>query len=111
MLVVLSSKIEVNLSVESPYLSTEQLDLLALKAHVVDDPQNLLGTNWSTTTSFCRWIGVTGESTHHRVTSLNLSAMGLKGTILLNFGFLLRSIFPVTTFMAHYPSICLICIG
>ncbi|XP_022733992.1 receptor kinase-like protein Xa21 [Durio zibethinus] len=74
-------------------ISTDQLALLELKAHVISDPQNFLATNWSTATSVCNWIGVTCGSRHRRVTALNLFGMNLSGTIpphLGNLSFLVR---------------------
>ncbi|XVF65056.1 hypothetical protein PTKIN_Ptkin09bG0215800 [Pterospermum kingtungense] len=62
-------------------ITTDQMALLALKSHVTHDPGNLLAIGWTTSTFVCKWIGVTCGSTHHRVTALNLSGMGLTGTI------------------------------
>ncbi|XP_021287624.1 receptor-like protein 12 isoform X1 [Herrania umbratica] len=79
------------LSAESPTTTTDQLALLALKAHVTHDPQNLLATNWTNATSVCNWIGVTCGSNHQRVTTLDLSNMSLVGTVpphLANLSFL-----------------------
>lgn len=59
----------------------DQLALLALKAHVTNDPLNVLASNWSTNTSVCNWFGVTCSPRHRRVTALNLAYMGLLGTI------------------------------
>lgn len=59
--------------------------LLVFKAHIIAlDPQNVLAI-WFSTPHFCNWFGVTcGNSSatdqHSRVTSLNLSDMGLLGT-------------------------------
>jgi hypothetical protein len=64
-----------------PNISTDQLALLALKARITYDPRNVLTNNWSTSTSVCNWIGITCGFRHHRVTALNLSYMGLVGTI------------------------------
>ncbi|XP_021802019.1 probable LRR receptor-like serine/threonine-protein kinase At3g47570 [Prunus avium] len=61
-------------------ISTDQSALLALKSHITTDPQNIL-VNWSTTTSVCNWVGVTCGARHLRVAVLNLSYMGLTGTI------------------------------
>ncbi|TYG82097.1 hypothetical protein ES288_D01G060000v1 [Gossypium darwinii] len=61
--------------------STDQSALQALKAHVVTDPQKILETNWSITTSVCNWAGVTCGSQHQRVIALNLSNMLLTGTL------------------------------
>jgi LRR receptor-like serine/threonine-protein kinase FLS2 len=64
-----------------PNISSDQLALLALKASITYDPHNVLTNNWSTSTSVCNWIGITCGFRHHRVTALNLSYMGLVGTI------------------------------
>ncbi|TQD86183.1 hypothetical protein C1H46_028259 [Malus baccata] len=63
--------------------STDQSALLALKAHITSDPQNILTTNWSSTSNsnICNWVGVTCGARHHRVMALNLSHMGLAGVI------------------------------
>ncbi|XP_021599558.1 probable LRR receptor-like serine/threonine-protein kinase At3g47570 [Manihot esculenta] len=62
-------------------LSTDESALLALKAHITDDPHNLLTHNWSSTTSVCNWIGISCGSRHRRVIALNLTNMGLRGSI------------------------------
>ncbi|XP_042942703.1 LRR receptor-like serine/threonine-protein kinase EFR [Carya illinoinensis] len=67
-----------------PNIATDQSALLALKFGISHpDPayHNILASNWSTNTSVCNWIGVTCGSKHHRVITLNLSYMGLEGTI------------------------------
>ncbi|PRQ29196.1 putative protein kinase RLK-Pelle-LRR-XII-1 family [Rosa chinensis] len=61
-------------------LTTDQSALLALKANVTSDPQDLL-SNWSTNTSACNWVGVTCGHVHLRVAALNLSYFGLTGRI------------------------------
>ncbi|CAL2237833.1 unnamed protein product [Prunus armeniaca] len=61
-------------------ITTDQSALLALKSHIPSDPHNIL-VNWSTTTSVCNWVGVTCGTRHLRVSVLNLSYMGLSGTI------------------------------
>ncbi|XP_048131724.1 receptor kinase-like protein Xa21 [Rhodamnia argentea] len=67
---------------EQPSSSTDQASLLALKQHITDDPEDLLSTNWTETTSVCNWVGITCGTTHtSRVTSLNLAFMGLSGTL------------------------------
>ncbi|KAG6696168.1 hypothetical protein I3842_09G134700 [Carya illinoinensis] len=66
-----------------PNIATDQSALLALKfgiSHPNPD-HNILASNWSTNTSVCNWIGITCGSRHHRVIALNLSYMGLEGTI------------------------------
>ncbi|KAG2684930.1 hypothetical protein I3760_10G099200 [Carya illinoinensis] len=60
-------------------VTTDQSALLALKDHV-------LTNNWSTSTSVCNWVGVICGSKHLRVKALNLSYMGLVGTIPLHIG-------------------------
>ncbi|BBH00995.1 Leucine-rich repeat protein kinase family protein [Prunus dulcis] len=61
-------------------ITTDRSALLALKSHITSYPHNIL-FNWSTTTSVCNWVGVTCGARHLRVASLNLSYMGLTGTI------------------------------
>ncbi|KAG7959963.1 hypothetical protein I3843_10G096200 [Carya illinoinensis] len=66
----------------TPNITTDQYALLALKAHISFDPQNHWTKNWSNTnTSVCNWVGVICGSRHNRVMALNLSFIGLVGTI------------------------------
>ncbi|XP_070674456.1 probable LRR receptor-like serine/threonine-protein kinase At3g47570 [Malus domestica] len=71
------------LAIAHTNLSTDQSALLALKAHITSDPQNILTANWSSASNsdICNWVGVTCSARHHRVTALNLSYMGLAGVI------------------------------
>ncbi|XP_024179799.1 probable LRR receptor-like serine/threonine-protein kinase At3g47570 [Rosa chinensis] len=62
-------------------ITTDRSALLALKDHITSDPQNMILTNWSTTTPICNWVGVICGARHHRVAALNLSYFGLAGTI------------------------------
>ncbi|KAK2978935.1 hypothetical protein RJ640_002476 [Escallonia rubra] len=63
-------------------ITTDQSALLALKARVVTlDPHGLFVTNWSSATPVCDWVGVICSRRHNRVAALNLSNMGLVGTI------------------------------
>ncbi|PRQ22578.1 putative non-specific serine/threonine protein kinase [Rosa chinensis] len=62
-------------------ITTDRSALLALKVHITSDPQNMIFTNWSTTTPVCNWVGIICGARHHRVTELNLSYFGLAGTI------------------------------
>ncbi|PRQ48725.1 putative protein kinase RLK-Pelle-LRR-XII-1 family [Rosa chinensis] len=62
-------------------ITTDRSALLALKARITSDPQNMIFTNWSTTTPICNWVGVTCGARHHRVADLNLSYFSLTGTI------------------------------
>ncbi|KAG8502418.1 hypothetical protein CXB51_000452 [Gossypium anomalum] len=48
---------------------TDQSALLALKDHVIHDPENVLTTNWS------------ASSPHRRVTALDLTGLGIVGTL------------------------------
>ncbi|XP_038991026.1 LRR receptor-like serine/threonine-protein kinase FLS2 [Hibiscus syriacus] len=45
-------------SMELTTILTDQSALLALKHHVVHDPENVLATNWSTSAPVCNWFGV-----------------------------------------------------
>ncbi|KAB2615413.1 LRR receptor-like serine/threonine-protein kinase [Pyrus ussuriensis x Pyrus communis] len=71
------------LAIAHTNFSTDQSALLALKAHIISDPQNILTANWSSASNsdICIWVGVTCGARHHRVTALNLSYMGLAGVI------------------------------
>ncbi|PPR88687.1 hypothetical protein GOBAR_AA31997 [Gossypium barbadense] len=60
---------------------TDQSALLALKDHVIHDPKNVLTTNWSASAPVCNWFGVSCGSKHRRVTALNLTGLGLVGTL------------------------------
>ncbi|CDP08221.1 unnamed protein product [Coffea canephora] len=65
-------------------LGTDQSALLALKAHITSGQKEFLSKNWSSAaaaSSVCDWIGVQCGSRHQRVTALNISNMGLTGTI------------------------------
>ncbi|TQD86175.1 hypothetical protein C1H46_028251 [Malus baccata] len=71
------------LAIAHTNFSTDQSALLALKAHITSDPQNILTANWSSASNsdICKWVGVTCGARHHRVMALNLSHMGLAGVI------------------------------
>nr|XP_027082867.1 LRR receptor-like serine/threonine-protein kinase EFR [Coffea arabica] len=65
-------------------LGTDQSALLALNARITSEQHEFLSKNWSSTaapSSVCDWIGVQCSSRHQRVTALNMSNMGLTGTI------------------------------
>ncbi|KAG6642330.1 hypothetical protein CIPAW_09G135200 [Carya illinoinensis] len=55
--------------------------LLLFRISHPNPDHNILASNWSSNTSVCNWIGVTCGSRHHRVIALNLSYMGVEGTI------------------------------
>ncbi|WCJ30085.1 Leucine-rich repeat protein kinase family protein [Euphorbia peplus] len=67
--------------ITSKNISTDEDALLALKAHITNDPQNLLASNWSKDTSVCDWIGITCGTRHRRVRGIRLRNMSLTGTI------------------------------
>ncbi|KAB2095607.1 hypothetical protein ES319_A01G050100v1 [Gossypium barbadense] len=60
---------------------TDQSALLALKDHVIRDPENVLTTNWSASSPVCNWFGVSCGSKHRRVTALDLTGLGFVGTL------------------------------
>ncbi|KAK2975472.1 hypothetical protein RJ640_028661 [Escallonia rubra] len=63
-------------------ITTDQSALLEFRAHIINlDPQHILANNWSSTTPVCNWAAVTCSRRHNRVATLNLSYMGLVGTI------------------------------
>ncbi|KAM3394110.1 hypothetical protein P3S68_003112 [Capsicum galapagoense] len=66
--------------------TTDKLALLSLKSQIISDPFHFLDESWSPTTFSCHWVGVTYESHHQQVKSLNLSSMALTGKIHREFG-------------------------
>ncbi|PRQ37486.1 putative protein kinase RLK-Pelle-LRR-XII-1 family [Rosa chinensis] len=61
---------------------TDLTALLAIQSKLTFEPtKTVLGGNWTTNTSFCDWIGVSCSKRRQRVTALDLSYMGLQGTI------------------------------
>ncbi|CAA2988188.1 probable LRR receptor-like serine threonine-kinase At3g47570 [Olea europaea subsp. europaea] len=86
-------------------INTDQSALLSLKSQI-SDPKNMLSSNWSTVTSVCSWIGVTCDSRRHRVIALNISDMGLTGTVppqLGNLSFLVSLIMSRNVFYGNLP--------
>nr|XP_027088252.1 receptor kinase-like protein Xa21 isoform X1 [Coffea arabica] len=81
--------------------------LLELKDHITSDPYSILAKNWSISSSVCNWIGVTCSYTHHhRVRALNISNMGLAGSIPSNLGnlsFLVSLDMGDNSFHGHLP--------
>ncbi|KAF3612701.1 putative LRR receptor-like serine/threonine-protein kinase-like, partial [Capsicum annuum] len=61
--------------------TTDQLAPLSLKSRIISDPFHASDESWSLATSVCHWVGVTCESRHQRVKSLNISNMALIGRI------------------------------
>ncbi|KAE8703314.1 hypothetical protein F3Y22_tig00110472pilonHSYRG00309 [Hibiscus syriacus] len=68
-------------SLKSTTIVTDQSALLELKNHISHDPENVLATNWSVSTPVCNWFGVSCGSKHRRVTALDLTGLGLVGTL------------------------------
>ncbi|XP_065849024.1 probable LRR receptor-like serine/threonine-protein kinase At3g47570 isoform X1 [Euphorbia lathyris] len=62
-------------------INADEDALLALKARITNDPQNLLASNWSKDTSVCNWIGITCGTRHRRVTKILLENTRLTGTV------------------------------
>ncbi|XP_052293985.1 probable LRR receptor-like serine/threonine-protein kinase At3g47570 isoform X4 [Citrus sinensis] len=86
-------------------LTTDQSALLAFKVHVFDY-RSALANNWSISYPICSWVGVSCGSRHQRVTALNLSDMGLGGTIPLHLGnlsFLVSLDISENSFHGHLP--------
>ncbi|KAH0747970.1 hypothetical protein KY290_027202 [Solanum tuberosum] len=67
-------------------ISTDEAALLALKSHISSHSNNILASNWSSSSPVCSWIGITCSSRHNRVTALDISSMQLHGTIPPNLG-------------------------
>ncbi|TYJ36524.1 hypothetical protein E1A91_A05G312400v1 [Gossypium mustelinum] len=70
----------VTYTVTTRNLTTDQSVLLEFK-HQINDPHGILVDNWTTSHSFCNWIGVTCGAKHKRIKALNLPNMNLIGTI------------------------------
>ncbi|KAK2970110.1 hypothetical protein RJ640_017767 [Escallonia rubra] len=58
---------------------TDRQALLAIKS-LVEDPFQALNL-WNSSLHFCRWYGVSCGRRHQRVTSLNISSLGLVGSL------------------------------
>ncbi|KAF3655223.1 putative vacuolar cation/proton exchanger 3-like [Capsicum annuum] len=59
-------------------ISTDEASLLSFKSHSISfGPNNILATNWSSSSPVCSWIGVSCSSRHHRVVALDISSMQL----------------------------------
>ncbi|RVW18666.1 putative receptor-like protein kinase [Vitis vinifera] len=59
----------------------DEFALTALKAHITYDSQGILARNWSTKSSHYSWYGISCNAPQQRVSAINLSNMGLEGTI------------------------------
>lgn len=69
------------LVISSPSLDSNRCSLLALKSYIILDPYIIISSNWTNSSFVCSWIGITCNSHHNRVTTFNISNMGIKGTI------------------------------
>ncbi|KAK0579219.1 hypothetical protein LWI29_022929 [Acer saccharum] len=69
------------LAIEATNIITDQSSLIALKDHITHDPNNCLANNWTASTSVCNWVGLTCDSQNNKVIVLNLTSMGITGTI------------------------------
>ncbi|XP_027159074.1 probable LRR receptor-like serine/threonine-protein kinase At3g47570 isoform X2 [Coffea eugenioides] len=94
------------LAMAAPNITSDQSALLSLKAKITGDPHEFLASNWSATSSVCDWRGVTCGSRHRRVTALNISNLGLTGTIppqLGNLSFLMSLDMSRNNFYGELP--------
>ncbi|KAF3950108.1 hypothetical protein CMV_024094 [Castanea mollissima] len=87
---------------------TDQSALIAFKSQITFSPNDsvLAGGNWSTTTNFCEWFGVSCSRRRQRVTALNLSYVGLHGTIsphIANLSFLVSLDLDNNSFSGFLP--------
>ncbi|KAF7051807.1 hypothetical protein CFC21_060004 [Triticum aestivum] len=86
---------------------TDRLSLLGFKDAISLDPQQAL-LSWNDTTHFCNWKGVLCRvKAPHRVTSLNLTSLGLVGKIspsLGNLTFIRSLALTENTFTGEIPS-------
>ena len=63
---------------------TDYSALMAFKSRIRSDPNGILSSNWSSSKSFCNWVGVSCTPSNDsiwRVTSSQLQGMGLQGTL------------------------------
>ncbi|WMV15335.1 hypothetical protein MTR67_008720 [Solanum verrucosum] len=89
-----------------PNISNDEAALLAFKSHISYSPNNILATNWSSSSPVCTWIGITCNSRNHRVKTLDIYSMQLHGTIpphLGNLSFLVSLDISDNTFYGELP--------
>ena len=87
-------------------INTDRSSLTTFKSRISFDPNNILTQNWSGESDVCNWIGVTCDSRYHRVTQLNISYMGLVGSIppeIGNLSFLISLDLTKNTFGGPIP--------
>ncbi|XP_022746772.1 receptor kinase-like protein Xa21 [Durio zibethinus] len=66
-------------------LTTDQSTLLEFKGQIVDH-HNVLASNWTTSSTVCHWVGISCSARHGRVTVLDLSGLGLGGSLVPHLG-------------------------
>ncbi|KAL2482841.1 Leucine-rich repeat protein kinase family protein [Forsythia ovata] len=74
--------------------------------NMVTNPDDILTYNWTKSTSFCNWIGVTCSPGRQRVMALKLPNMNLEGTIspsIANFSFLVELDISNNSFRGDIP--------
>ncbi|XP_031116737.1 receptor-like protein kinase HAIKU2 [Ipomoea triloba] len=62
-------------------ITTDESSLLALKSSISMNSHPIIMTNWSNASSVCEWKGVTCGTHNQRVIALDISQMGLFGTL------------------------------
>ncbi|KAH0741337.1 hypothetical protein KY290_034380 [Solanum tuberosum] len=67
-------------------ITTDEASLLAFKAQITSDPNEMLSKNWTKGTHICNWIGISCSKKHQRVTSLVLKSFGFRGSIATDIG-------------------------
>ncbi|KAJ7969055.1 Receptor-like protein kinase [Quillaja saponaria] len=87
--------------------TSDQSALFALKSSLaLENPHNILSSNWSTSSSMCTWVGVSCGKYDQRVRVLNLFNMSLSGIIppqLGNLSFLVDLDLTNNNFHGHLP--------
>ncbi|KAK4348081.1 hypothetical protein RND71_034420 [Anisodus tanguticus] len=89
-----------------PNIGTDEAALLAFKSHISSDPNNVLASNWSSSSPVCSCIGITCSGRHHRVTALDISSTQHHGTVpphLGNLSFLVFLDISNNTFHGDLP--------
>ncbi|XVE63998.1 hypothetical protein DITRI_Ditri07aG0065800 [Diplodiscus trichospermus] len=66
-------------------MSGDESTLVKIKGQLLD-PHNVLASNWTNSTSICHWVGISCGSRHGRVNVLDLSDMGLEGSLAPHLG-------------------------
>eukprot|EP00253_Pinus_taeda_P028761 PITA_28761 len=86
--------------------ASDQQALLGFKSAITYDPSQWLTTTWKPDVSFCQWTGIICSRRRQRVVSLNVSSMGLQGTIspfLANLSFLTILDLHNNSLQGHIP--------